>query len=287
MAEEELVNPIETPRKRIPLRRKPQISQDESPMTGKMKPTPPTLAPHQVQLILTVLLVISVFFNGMAFANGFLPFKGLTGVKTTGTTGQNPPAGNPNSQFNPAGDVEKLRSNDHVRGNRNARILLIEYSDLECPFCKRFHPTAKKIVEEYKDKVAWVYRHYPIEQLHSKAPKEAEAVECANELGGADAFWKLTDKIYEVTPANNGLDLDELPKLAGQVGLNEAKFKTCLDSGKYKDYVQKDFDSGSKAGVTGTPGNILLDTKTGKTLLIPGALPFESFKSEIDKMLQS
>ena len=156
---------------------------------------------------------------------------------------------------------------------------------MECPFCKRFHPTAQQLVDEYNGQVAWVYRHFPLDQIHSKADKEAEAIECANELAGSDGFWKMTDKIFEVTPSNNGLNLDDLPKLAGEVGLNQSAFKECLDSGKYADHIENDYQGGIKAGITGTPGNILLDTKTGKTKLIPGALPFENFKTEIDSML--
>lgn len=184
------------------------------------------------------------------------------------------------------GEVEGLRANDHLRGQKSARILLIEYSDLECPFCKRFHPTAQRAVDEYKGQVAWIYRHFPLDQIHSKADKEAEAVECANELGGGEAFWKMTDKIYEVTPSNNGLDLSILPSLAAQVGLDQTKFKSCLDSGKYTDYVESDYQSGIKAGVQGTPGNILLDTKTGRKLSVPGAVPYESLKSSIDSLLK-
>ena len=184
-------------------------------------------------------------------------------------------------------EVERLRANDHIRGSKDARILLIEYSDLECPFCKRFHPTAQQAVDQYKGQVAWVYRHFPLDQIHSKADKEAEATECATELGGNDGFWKMADKIFEVTPSNNGLNLDDLPKLASQVGLDQNKFKTCLDSGKYAAYVEEDYQSGIRAGVTGTPGNILLDTKTGQTLPVPGAVPYETLKSSIDSLLGS
>lgn len=184
-------------------------------------------------------------------------------------------------------EVEKLRDNDHIRGNRNARVLLIEYSDLECPFCKRFHPTAQQAVDEYKGQMAWIYRHFPLDQIHSKADKEAEATECAKEQVGDVGFWKMTDKIFEVTPSNNGLNLDDLPKLATQIGLDQNKFKACLDSGKYAAYVENDYQGGIRAGVQGTPGNILLDTKTGKTVPIPGAVPYETLKSAIDSLLKS
>lgn len=225
-------------------------------------------------LIGSLIISIVILING-----GIIKFKGKT-TQAVAIPNQAPPT-------EPvAGPVEPLSVKDHVRGSRDAGILLFEYSDLECPFCKRFHPTAKQIVDEYKGQVAWVYRHFPLDQIHSKADKEAEAVECANELGGQDAFWKLTDKIFEVTPANNGLNLDDLPKLAAEVGLNQNTFKTCLDSGKYATHVEEDYQGGIKAGITGTPGNILLDTKTKKTILIPGALPFDQFKQSIDGMLK-
>ena len=249
-----------------------------------------------LEKLVPILLVASI---GLAFAVGMLwqKVKNLEGGGTTriagtqagaagGAQGGQPAAGGVQPSFGNADQVDKLRNDDHVRGDKNARMLLIEYSDLECPFCKRFHPTAKQIVDEYKGQVAWVYRHFPLDQIHQKADKEAEATECAYELAGNDGLWKLTDKIFEVTPSNNGLNLDDLPKLAGEVGLNQSAFKTCLDSGKTAAHVESDFQSGAKAGVTGTPGNILLDTKTGKTKLIPGALPFENFKTEIDNMLK-
>ena len=246
--------------------------------------------------LVPILLVASI---GLAFAVGMLwqKVQNLEGGGTTriagtqggaagGAQGGQPAAGGTQPSFGGADQVDKLRQDDHIRGDKNARMLLIEYSDLECPFCKRFHPTAQQVVDEYKGQVAWVYRHFPLDQIHQKADKEAEAVECAYELASNDGFWKLTDKIFEVTPSNNGLNLDDLPKLAGEVGLNQNAFKTCLDSGKMAQHVEADFQNGAKAGVTGTPGNILLDTKTGKTKLIPGALPFENFKTEIDGMLK-
>lgn len=257
----------------------------------------PDLRPNSFSLkiisVLVVVLVVSSFLIGSLYTKVQYLESGSTLGTTNAQVAENPQAAVPNAvgdaaapSYGSADQVDKLRKDDHVRGERNARILLIEYSDLECPFCKRFHPTAQQIVDEYKGQVAWLYRHFPLDQIHSKARKEAEATECANELGGNEGFWKYTDKLFEVTPANNGLDPAELPKIAVQAGLDEVKFNTCLESGKYKDHVEADYQSGVKAGINGTPGNILLDTKTGKTKLIPGALPFEQFKTEIDVMLK-
>ena len=233
-----------------------------------------------INIFIPILLITSVV---LAFFVGTLWQK--VQRLESGTTLKAAENGQP--QPSTAKDVKPVSEDDHVRGDRNARIALIEYSDLECPFCKSFHPTVQQIVDEYDGQVMWVYRHFPLDQIHAKADKEAEAVECANELAGNDGFWALLDKIFEVTPSNNGLVLDDLPKLAGEVGIDEGAFKECLDSGKYAQRVEDDYQGGIEAGITGTPGNILLDTKTGETILVPGALPFEQIKQSIDSLLAS
>ncbi|KKU66631.1 MAG: Periplasmic thiol:disulfide interchange protein DsbA [Parcubacteria group bacterium GW2011_GWA2_47_16] len=153
--------------------------------------------------------------------------------------------------------------NDHILGNPNAPIIMVEYSDLECPFCKSFHKTMQTLLDEYgKDgKVAWVYRHFPLD-IHPKAPKEAEATECAAEMGGNKAFWDYVNGIFAITPANNGLDPAKLPVIAGQIGLDVQAFQTCLDSGKYTEKVKADYSDGLKAGVNGTPNTVLVLNKT-------------------------
>ena len=181
----------------------------------------------------------------------------------------------------------KLTTDDHVNGEKDARILLFEYSDMECPYCKRFHPTAQKIVDSYKGDVAWIYRHLPL-PFHANAAKEAEASECANELGGNTAFWKFVNALFVKTNSGGtGIALSDLPNLAKEAGVNESKFTSCLESGKYAERVKSDADTAASLGVSGTPGNILLDTKTGKTKLMPGAYPFEDFKKAIDEMLEN
>jgi protein-disulfide isomerase len=241
-----------------------------------------------LEKLLPVLLIASI---GLAFFVGLLwqkvqNLESGSGTKVTGTVGtaQANPQATPQAPPQ-AGEVDPVTEDDYVKGNRNARIALIEYSDTECPFCKRFHPTAQQAVDEYSDDVMWVYRHFPLEQIHSKAPKQAEALECAGKLAGNEGFWALTDKIFEVTPSNNGLDNSTLPDLAAGVGINKSAFQACLDSGEMAQNVSDDFQSGTKAGVTGTPGNILLDTKTGESILIPGAVPYPQVKQAIDDML--
>ena len=111
-----------------------------------------------------------------------------------------------------------------------------------------------RVVDNNTVKVAWVYRHYPIPQLHPKAFQEAEATECAWEQGGNEAFWKYTDRIFEITPSNNGLEMTELPKIAREIGLNVESFNVCLENGKYKNLIDESVKESELAGVNATPG---------------------------------
>lgn len=162
---------------------------------------------------------------------------------------------------------------DHVRGNFAAPITIIEFSDFQCPFCKRFHPVAKRILEEYPDQVRWVYRHFPLDSIHPYARAAAEASECAAEQG---AFWEFADGLFE----NQDRLGDKLyQELAQNLGLNMDQFDQCVSSAKYKKKVQAQYQDGLRVGVTGTPNGFVND----QPLL--GALPYEQLKSMIDKLL--
>lgn len=183
-----------------------------------------------------------------------------------------------------SGAPPEVTERDWVRGSDDAKITLIEYSDLECPFCKRFHPTMRQIVETYPNDVRWVYRHFPL-SFHANAQKEAEASECAGELGGNDAFWMYVDAIFERTTSNGyGFAANALVPLARELGLDETKFKECLDTGKYTQYVKDQMNAGAAAGVSGTPGTFAVGPD-GSSQLIPGALPFESVKAVVESLL--
>ena len=194
-----------------------------------------------------------------------------------------------NNQELTTGKVEivAVSDNDHILGNPDAKAVMVEYSDTECPFCKSFHPTVKKIIDTYgKDgRVALVYRHFPLYKpdpygrtLHAKAGKEAEALECAGEIGGDITFWKYLDRIFEITPSNDGLDPVELLKIAEFVGLNKTAFAGCLDSNKYADLVSKAYDEALAAGAQGTPYTVVVlknkIAEAAKTELQKLASPF-------------
>jgi len=241
---------------------------------------------------------VSVFFMGVASSVALLFMIGFFGLLYVVVSGksisiaekgavvaadlQQPtnPGEMPPAEINLAPITDK----DHVRGNRKAQVVVYEFSDTECPFCKRFHPTIKEVMAGYGDKVAWVYRHFPLDQLHAKARKEAEATECAGEIAGNDGFWKLLDKIYEVTPSNDGLDLAKLPQLAKEVGIDQKKFEDCMKSGKHAKTVEEQYQSALAAGGQGTPYSVIAkgDTKVP----VSGATSAEELKSIIDALLK-
>lgn len=216
----------------------------------------------------------------MTFVSGYLLGKTKAGGAVAGTVA---PTQAPAPVEEPQQNLEAMPAvtdKDYIRGDKNAEAVLVEYSDYECPFCKRFHLTMQQVMKDYGKKVAWVFRHYPL-QFHPKAQKSAEAAECAGELGGNTAFWKMTEAIFAKMPE---MELAELPTIASQIGLNKSKFVGCLDSGKYADKIKEQQNGGSQAGISGTPGTAIVG-KNGKREFIGGALPVEAIKQLIDKVL--
>lgn len=183
-------------------------------------------------------------------------------------------------------EVAPVTEKDHIRGSINeAEIVIIEYSDTECPFCKIFHGTMKEILNIYGAKVAWVYRQFPIVQLHSLAPKESEATECAADIGGNQVFWNYLDKIFETTNSNNSLNPAELPKIALEIGLDKTSFETCLASGKYTEFINESVEKAIKTGARGTPYSVIV-TKDGVQDIINGAQPLETVRLQLDSLLK-
>ena len=187
--------------------------------------------------------------------------------------------------------VKPVSGDDHIRGNANAPVKVVEFSDFECPFCKSFHASMKQVMNDYeKDgKLAWVYRHFPLDQLHSKARKEAQAAECAAELGGNKAFWAYADRLFEIAPSNNRLDLAQLPIVAKDTGLDQAKFETCLAGdqrgGKFATHIEANVQDAMASGGTGTPYSLVIGAK-GHIFPVNGAMPYQAVKAIIDAALK-
>lgn len=170
--------------------------------------------------------------------------------------------------------LSEIASKGNVRGNLDAPITILEFSDFQCPFCVRFHNTMLQLMDEYPDKVKWVYKHFPLDSIHPVARKAAEASECA---GDQNKFWEYNDQLFA---EQDKISPDFLKELAQEIGLNTEEFNQCLDSGKYASLVEEDLQQGLSIGVRGTPGNFI----NGQ--LLGGAVPYEQLKTTIDSLLQ-
>src|SRR3989344_2857809 len=181
--------------------------------------------------------------------------------------------------------VTPVSERDHIRGNPNAKLVVIEYSDFDCPFCKTFHTTMQTIADEYGPggNVAWVYRHFPLTSLHPSAAYIAEASECVAQIGGNDAFWKFADLVFAERSVNEPTNVARLPEFAEIAGVGQADYEACLESGRGKAKVESDAQKAKATGGRGTPHSIILIGD--QTLFINGAQPYEVVKQMIDGLL--
>ncbi|HEB13440.1 MAG TPA: DsbA family protein, partial [candidate division CPR3 bacterium] len=164
---------------------------------------------------------------------------------------------------------------DHIRGNVNASITIVEYSDFECPYCGRFHPTMIQALSDYPEDVRWVYRHFPL-RGHPQAQPAAEASECVAEQKGDEGFWSFVDAMFE---NQERLGEEFYREVAGEIGVNLVQFDSCASSSKYANRVNSDYEEGIQSGVTGTPGSFV------NGVPVKGAVPYEQLKSIIEAQL--
>jgi|GEM_PF-483151 len=205
-----------------------------------------------------------------------------------GKGGQGAPWQDDNFASNTGLTIDQLIDDDYVLGNKNAEVIVVEFSDYQCPFCRRFYlNTIKQLKKDYIEtgKVAFVYRDFPLE-FHPMAQKTAEAAQCAGEQG---KYYEFHDKVFE-EQAKMGqgtipYSIDDLKRWASEIGLDMQKFNDCLNNEKYKDEVQKDFYDGIVANVEGTP-TIFIGKRGKPAKKIVGALPYEVIKAAIEQTLK-
>jgi protein-disulfide isomerase len=181
--------------------------------------------------------------------------------------------------------IRPVDETDFIKGNPNASILVVEYSDYDCPFCKNFHETMIRIMDEYgvSGKVAWVYRQFPLAQLHPNAPRISQAALCVGEIGGNDAFWKFSDLVFLERDVNEPTNISKLPEYAEESGVSRADLVACLDSGRMEGRVNESLADGLGAGIQGTPQSYVI---VGDQMAeINGAQPYAVVKQAIDNLL--
>lgn len=235
------------------------------------------------QIMIGAVAFIAGFVAGSLWTENQLLKSGNAG--TVQQAGQPTNAGNNNAPVaDSLAEMPEITEADHIRGAENPKVWLVEYSDFECPYCNKFHPTMTKVMEEYGDQVAWVYRHYPL-SFHAQAQISAEASECVAKAGGNDKFWSFADTLYEAAAIDGGdaLTKDKLVAAASNLGVN---IQDCLENEDTTEAVTTDFIGGRNAGISGTPGTIVV-TEDGPQEIISGALPYTQVKTIIDKYLEN
>ncbi|MCB0692530.1 MAG: DsbA family protein [Saprospiraceae bacterium] len=171
-------------------------------------------------------------------------------------------------------DLETLvNDNDHIAGDPNAKITLVEYGDYQCPYCGRAYPIVKKLQEDFKSDLRFVFRNFPLTQIHEYAFEAAESAELADKYG---KFWEMHDKIYE---HQNKLDMPHLVSYAESLGINGTEFFNRLETNETAKKVKSDFMSGVESGVNGTPSFFINGKK------YDGPWEYEDLKQVLTQMI--
>ncbi len=190
----------------------------------------------------------------------------------------------------PKGDVSLIRpvtTSDHLLGNPEADVLLVEYSDIDCEYCKGFQESMEQIMADYgpNGKVAWVYRHFPLIEAHPNAAAHAEAAECVASLGGNDLFFRFIDLLHQKAPGATQFDPSGYPEVVKSLGLSLDDFDGCLAGTAFEKRVADDYDNALAAGAAGAPYSVIF-IKGHEPVPVSGSLPYAALKKVIDAALE-
>jgi protein-disulfide isomerase len=183
-----------------------------------------------------------------------------------------------------------IDATDLMTGNTKAKVILMEYSDTECPYCAQLYPTMKQIEQQYGSKIGYVYRYFPLTQIHKNAFDEARAVYCVGKELGAEKRKAYIDALFDYKWSKKNMTLPNGQKetIAKGLGVNDATFGACMQSQEANDAINASIQDGVTAGVQGTPASfVLIKTRKGyeTVAMIDGARPFDYFKTVIDDAL--
>lgn len=217
----------------------------------------------QGNIMVPIAIVIAAVIVAVAviFTNNNQPKVADTGNSKTGTSTEVA--------------VEPVTEDDHLRGPLDAPVVILEYSDFGCPYCRIFHGTMQQIKDKYGDQIAWAYRHAAF-----RAPVQAHAAECVAELGGQEKFWEFADLVYSKESVSDR----DLPSIAEELGIDKTAFNSCQTSNKYREKIATQTEQLFNAGGEGTPHSIVL-TADGNMMPVPGAQSFETMDGLIADLL--
>lgn len=181
--------------------------------------------------------------------------------------------------------IEKILAEAYYQGENNAKIVLIEYTDFICPYCKKLfdNKTLEDAVRNQPTDVTLVLKNMPLVQLHPTAIKWAQAAYCAGKIGGSNKYYAYITEAFKVEEFTDTNVLN----IAKTIGLSTIKFKICYNNQATKDGVAGSIQEGkSLFGINGTPGIVVLNRETGKYVVVNGAYPIEKFETEITNLLK-
>jgi protein-disulfide isomerase len=188
------------------------------------------------------------------------------------------------------GDISLLRpisTSDHMMGNPTAPVVVVEYSDIDCEYCKHFQEAMTQIMTDYgaAGNVAWVYRHFPLIETHPDAAAHAEAAECVASLGTDQMFFSFIDALQQAAPGSSQFNPQNYTSIVTGLGISPAEFQSCMDGTKFEKRVADDFDNAIAIGANGTPYSFIL-IKGHEPIPVSGALPYTALKKVIETSLE-
>ncbi len=245
---------------------------------------PPTTSLHALRTSISHMKLstpVAVIIGSMIIASSIIGYGYIirgAGVATA-------PQADTHFAGKPVGD------GDYIEGDKDAKVFVIEYSDPECPFCVSLHPTLHQLRQEYGDRIGFVYRHFPLTQLHPGAFDEARAIECSGIVGGSKAYYSYIDAAFGYKLANKTtvLPTNGAADIARSTGLDVASFNACLATQTPGDKVTASLTDGTTAGVQGTPSTFIVkSTRKGYEIVaaLDGAREYRLFKAAVDQALK-
>lgn len=234
---------------------------------------------------------LSYFFLGLILGAAII--LNFTKNKTAdNNSAQDQVAGTQTTASNPNNAIAKVNIDDdpYLGDKTQAKIAIVEFSDYECPFCKKFHDqTFDDLVKEYVDtrKAIIVFRDFPLSFHNPAATTSANAAQCVKDLGDNKKYFEMMKLIYQNTALNGqGMAKEKYIELASRIGVNTDKFKTCFESNKFSEEIKKDVTDGSQAGINGTPGFVIGKLKANGEVegeLVSGAQPLSVFQAALER----
>ncbi len=228
----------------------------------------------------TFSIPVAIVVAGVLVASAVILTQNSEQQATVGQAGD----GSPAEASADLSAVRPVEESEFVLGNRESVIKVVEYADFNCSFCNLFHHTMKDVVADLETEggIAWVVRWWPI--FGQTSPLLAEAAECVGEIGGEEAYWNYTDKIYAAIHDERNFSEEKIEELATEVGVNTPDLQSCLESERHQEKISLDAEEAQLSGGRGTPHTVVINEETGERSAIPGAQPYEEVVRIIEEL---